>query len=133
MKSALWIIHWIYHGEPIESLVAQCALCTVVWEAPINEPLLKVKCIAMDSNETMFVTGSADGDIKVNNILKGFADAHMLLDTGVGFDLSASDPVLPSGAFKAWPLQKHKSRSGSGLLWLRSEISNTFAGSGEPG
>ena len=25
----------------------------------------KVKCIAMDSNETMFVTGSADGDIKV--------------------------------------------------------------------
>ena len=26
----------------------------------------KVKCIAMDSNETMFVTGSADGDIKVH-------------------------------------------------------------------
>ena len=70
----------------------------------------------MDSNETMFVTGSADGDIKVGIILKSFADTHVFLDAGVGFDISESDPVLPSGAFKAWALQKHQPRSGSGKI-----------------
>ena len=84
----------------------------------------------MDSNETMFATGSADGDIKVDTIpyhiisyhdikvdtiLKSLV-AHVFLNAGVGFDLSASDPVLPSGTFKAWALQKHKPRSGSGLI-----------------
>ena len=41
---------------------------------------LKVKCIAMDSNETMFVTGSADGDIKVSTILKTYVNTHMSLN-----------------------------------------------------
>merc|ERR1711994_447802 len=54
-----------------------------------------VKCIAMDSNETMFVTGSADGDIKVHlksiNLLtvKNIIKAHhhpQNLKSGVGFD-----------------------------------------------
>ena len=38
----------------------------------------KVKCIAMDSNETMFVTGSADGDIKVHTKSKNFVKVEYL-------------------------------------------------------
>ena len=72
----------------------------------------------MDSNETMFVTGSADGDIKVDRLMQSFVNAHLFLDAGVGFDLSESDPVLPSGTLEAWALQKHKPRSGSGLVLL---------------
>ena len=87
---------------------------------------LKVKCIAMDSNETMFVTGSADGDIKVSTILKTYVNTHMSLNAGVGSDLSESDPVLPSGAFKTWALQKHKPRSGSGLIWFKPLILNSY-------
>ena len=78
----------------------------------------------MDSNETMFVTGSADGDIKVDRLMQSFVNAHVFLDAGVGFDLSEGDPVLPSGTLEAWALQKHKPRSGSGLVWLT--IADTF-------
>ena len=38
----------------------------------ISQITLQVKCIAMDSNETMFVTGSADGDIKVGPLFWSF-------------------------------------------------------------
>ena len=78
----------------------------------------------MDSNETMFVTGSADGDIKVDRLIQIFVNAHLFLDAGVGFDLSESDPVLPSRTLEARALQKHKPRSGSGLVWLT--IADTF-------
>ena len=89
----------------------------------------KVKCIAMDSNETMFVTGSADGDIKVH--IKSVILSKCILNlsyyqsayhyhpqnqnSGVGFDLSESNPVVPSRTFEARTLQKHKSRSGAGM------------------
>ena len=36
----------------------------------------------------------------------------------MGFDLSESDPVLPSGTLEARAVQKHQSRSGSGLVLL---------------
>ena len=77
----------------------------------------------MDSNETMFVTGSADGDIKVHlksiNLLtvKNIIKAHhhpQNLKSGVGFDLSESNSVLLSRTFEARTLQKHKSRSSAG-------------------
>ena len=48
----------------------------------------KVKCIAMDSNETMFVTGSADGDIKVH--IKSVTLSKFL-------SLSSSKPKLRCG------------------------------------
>ena len=58
----------------------------------------------MDSNETMFVTGSADGDIKVHTKSKNFVTVEYRSPysnsiLGVGFDLSESNPVLPSRAF----------------------------------
>ena len=77
----------------------------------------------MDSNETMFVTGSADGDIKVHIksinllIVKDIIKVHhhpQNLKSGVGLDLSASNPVVPSRTFEARTLQKHKSRSSAG-------------------
>ena len=77
----------------------------------------------MDSNETMFVTGSADGDIKVHiksiNLLtvKNIIAVHhhpQNLKSGVGFDLSESNPVLPSRTFEARTLQKHQPRSSAG-------------------
>ena len=76
----------------------------------------------MDSNETMFVTGSADGDIKVHTKSKNFVTVEYRQSSpysnsklGVGFDLSESNPVLPSRTFEARALQKHKSRSGTGM------------------
>ena len=75
----------------------------------------------MDSNETMFVTGSADGDIKVHTKSKNFVTVEYRQSSpysnsklGVGFDLSESNPVLPSRTFEARTLQKHKSRSSAG-------------------
>ena len=75
----------------------------------------------MDSNETMFVTGSADGDIKVHAKSKRIVTVEYLQSSpysnsklGVGFDLSESNPVLPSRTFEAWTLQKHQSRSSAG-------------------
>ena len=59
----------------------------------------KVKCIAMDSNETMFVTGSADGDIKVH--IKSVILSKCL-------SLSSSKPKLRCGI---WPLSEQSSRT----------------------
>ena len=74
----------------------------------------------MDSNETMFVTGSADGDIKVGTLIKTLPKTLMFPNAGVGFDVSESYPVLPSGTLEARALQKHKPRSGSGLVLLNN-------------
>ena len=66
---------------------------------------LKVKCIAMDSNETMFVTGSADGDIKVSTILKTYVNTHMSLNASESIWMQVWD-LTSQRAIQSYP-QEH--------------------------
>ena len=72
-----------------------------------------VKCLGMNSNETMFCTGSADGDIKVSRDwwrVPPDLRACLLLanDQGVGPQQPPYRPHLPGRARQARPVQEHK-------------------------